>query len=422
MAISTIKKLWINLYIITFFISSFDIIFEENFPLPSLSKILSYSDEIFVIIVILTTICLHKVKLKNKNFLYSLIGFSLCGFTGVIYHGNSLLVSLLGWFNTCKFPILFWCFTQVKFPVKAILTIIRKICSIFYVVLFSYILDLFIPDFRKDIGICAQAIEIRMDLRAIGGLFNRFTNATLYANIFYLYYNYYRKSNKLKRFFPILMIFFSLKVKDILGFSASFFTKVFKKIDIKRTIPIFVLIYISFLSYMILMPEHYNEYFNDNENKSARTVLTVTSLVIAKDNFPFGVGHGYFASPISKQYKSEVYAKYGIDGVYGLNLYDKNDGGLFMYDVFYPMLLGETGILGTIFYIMMLIYAFSPFIKRYFNSTSNKSVIFVSFLFISYLIAAIGKPVFSGPPHALVIWGFAGLFFNSIDDKEWKNI
>lgn len=35
-----------------------------------------------------------------------------------------------------------------------------------------------------------------------------------------------------------------------------------------------------------------------------------------------------------------------------------------------------------------------------------------AFLFIAFLGFSVGKPVFTGPPHSLVLWGFAGLFYS----------
>ena len=129
------------------------------------------------------------------------------------------------------------------------------------------------------------------------------------------------------------------------------------------------------------MPEHYALYFESGDDSNvARVVLGYTSLKIANDNMPFGAGFGMFASPISRQYKSHVYSDYGIDSVYGLDF--ERDGGMYMCDSFWPMLIGETGFLGTLLYIVILYVGFRPFIKRFLKNTRDIYAIFPTFLFI----------------------------------------
>lgn len=60
--------------------------------------------------------------------------------------------------------------------------------------------------------------------------------------------------------------------------------------------------------YQSFMPEHYDQYFNsDDDGNVARVVLVYTSFRILIDNMPFGVGFGMFASPTSQQIESPIY-------------------------------------------------------------------------------------------------------------------
>lgn len=166
---------------------------------------------------------------------------------------------------------------------------------------------------------------------------------------------------------------------------------------------------------MIYFPEHYMRYFSDQDMEQARTALNITSLEISIDYFPFGVGFGKFGSPISMQYESEVYHQYGIDTVYGLN-YEFNSN--FMADTFWPMILGETGIVGLVIYIIILVVIFKPYIKIYIGKPSDLRVCMVVSLLIFNLICSVAKPTLSGPPNSFLLFGFAGLFCHLLNKKD----
>jgi hypothetical protein len=75
-----------------------------------------------------------------------------------------------------------------------------------------------------------------------------------------------------------------------------------------------------------------------------RVALYVGSVAIGRDHFPLGVGLGRYGSHMSAADYSPVYAEYGLEKVQGLQ---PTDGGA-ITDTFWPMLLGETGLLGVI--------------------------------------------------------------------------
>lgn len=87
----------------------------------------------------------------------------------------------------------------------------------------------------------------------------------------------------------------------------------------------------------------------------ARYILFIVGFRIMKDYFPFGTGFGTYASYYSKVRYSPVYGMYHISSVYGLT----QQKASFVNDTFWPMVFGQTGLLGTLGYCMALYWIFS---------------------------------------------------------------
>ena len=87
------------------------------------------------------------------------------------------------------------------------------------------------------------------------------------------------------------------------------------------------------------------EYFNNPD--WARNVLTMNSLNIAKDNFPIGTGFGTYASWASGESYSNIYYDYNISTTWGIS----PDFYEFIADTFWPMIIGQFGVLGLGIYI-----------------------------------------------------------------------
>lgn len=95
-------------------------------------------------------------------------------------------------------------------------------------------------------------------------------------------------------------------------------------------------------------------FFSSIQNDSARYQLLSKSISIAIDHFPFGSGFGTFASYYSGINYSPLYSIYGISSVTGLI----EGRASFISDSFWPMILAQTGFLGTLMYIMAIIRLF----------------------------------------------------------------
>ena len=79
-----------------------------------------------------------------------------------------------------------------------------------------------------------------------------------------------------------------------------------------------------------------------------RLLLYTTSVDIARDYFPLGAGMGRYASPMSRIEFSPLYARYGLDHIWGLTpLYTA-----YITDTFWPHILGEVGVFGLVAYLL----------------------------------------------------------------------
>ena len=92
-------------------------------------------------------------------------------------------------------------------------------------------------------------------------------------------------------------------------------------------------------------------FFSSIQSGSARYQLLVTSLAIMKDYFPIGTGFGTFASYYSGVNYSPVYRLYGLTKIQGL----MEGATSFVSDSFWPMIFGQTGVLGTVTYSFAII-------------------------------------------------------------------
>lgn len=155
-----------------------------------------------------------------------------------------------------------------------------------------------------------------------------------------------------------------------------------KKINVLKLIPIAILV-------IIIAFDQIEFYFSNTED-TAREKLLFTSLNIAKDNFPIGTGFATFGSYYSGVEYSEVYYKYDLENIYGLIPGKAN----FIADSFWPMLLGQFGVLGLLAYVYILytIYRRIQYIK------DNKFLYCSSLIsFIYLLISSTSESAFSSP-------------------------
>lgn len=95
-------------------------------------------------------------------------------------------------------------------------------------------------------------------------------------------------------------------------------------------------------------------FFSSIQFDSARYQLLIVSIEIAKDHFPLGSGFGTFASYYSGLSYSPLYRIYGLTNVNGL----RQGATSFVSDSFWPMVIGQTGFIGAVTFVLAIVMLF----------------------------------------------------------------
>lgn len=95
-------------------------------------------------------------------------------------------------------------------------------------------------------------------------------------------------------------------------------------------------------------------FFSSIQSDSARYQLLMASIDVAKDHFPLGSGFGTFASYYSGVSYSPLYGVYGLANVNGL----RQGATSFVSDSFWPMVIGQTGFIGTVAFLFAIVMLF----------------------------------------------------------------
>lgn len=180
-------------------------------------------------------------------------------------------------------------------------------------------------------------------------------------------------------------------------------------------------------------------YFIDLSGWSARSVILQKSFEVMKDHFPVGAGFGTYGSAEAAKHYSPVYLKYNFNDFWELrdvsnvenslrliNLhswhmeqYQKNpdfiNASPFLHDHFWPIIFGQTGFLGTVVFLAILVI----FLKRCLEVWKLDLNAYVGVLFaMAYLIvSSMAEPAFHNAvaiPLALVL----GIVFARVDAAQ----
>lgn len=145
----------------------------------------------------------------------------------------------------------------------------------------------------------------------------------------------------------------------------------------------------------------------DGRTAPARVALYVGSLEIARDHFPLGVGMGRYGSWMSRVEYSPVYHEYGLSRVPGLR--ESNSG--FATDTFWPMALGEFGVLGVIGYAAFLAGVGLPLWRLGRRVGDAQSAVFVVgalAVLTAAIVESIATPMFTSPPRSYLLFATLG--------------
>lgn len=361
------------------------LIFIFQLPLQTLIAPLRYVDELFAVCIILVLFIQgakqnFRVKVSSRliTIVVFLSLFVVCGLYGNLsHHYQPLVTALSDVFLNLKFflaiAVGYLLFVDCKMEdiFRYVWKWVRGLAVLFFVLcLFDLVFHVFPSETRYGLRAVYLFYPVHTYLAA--------TCIFLCAILLRLF-EYYRE-----RIFPYLcMLGFvalcTLRMKAVGAVICLFF--IYFIICRKRRE--FGFITWLCLGALVLMvaARQFTYYFFSVGTETARAALTQISFWIARDYFPFGTGFGTFASAFSAEPYSKVYYLYHIQNVWGIS---KNYSS-FISDTFWPMILGQTGYLGTFFYVAALLLFFAAVYKmRKYNAYSFASaLIAVLYLLIS---------------------------------------
>jgi len=152
-------------------------------------------------------------------------------------------------------------------------------------------------------------------------------------------------------------------------------------------------------------------YYIQGHGKYAKSIMTSISLQIAKDYFPIGTGFGTFGSTYAAKSYSPVYYLYGIADNPELGVNSKQ----YLTDLFWPILFGETGILGTLLYCSLIFILFIR-IQRVFYYNKTKYLLLI-YMFIFMMMTTFSEAGFMQP--VVMVYAFVmGALLEEYEEKR----
>lgn len=419
------SKLKINIQKIIIFIFLFFVLFEDTISSFINTTLTNYIDEIIILLTFLSSI-LHSLQKKSINgttlklifltFIFSIIGIASCMINSKFIFSNVIYSNFL----TVKFWLMLIAVSNFEYDDKFSKTMFEIISFYALVNVVIGIINITMPDIYFKIFPQSEK-SLRYGFTAICGLFNhpgKYGWFMLTAAII----NYVKYMNEKKKTALYKMLIFALfaalsfrtKViaSCVLLICYEAFLKNMKKIKISKILLGIagVIIFVSIFSELI--QNTYNLYFTNNIMESARQSLMNNGIKIMNDYFPLGVGFGQYGSWYARIYYSPYYRMYKMSTVYGL--YPENP--IYATDTFWPMIFGETGYLGTIVYIYMLIFIYKKIRK---NISKNKYICHISILVLLQTICeSFGEPSFTSSPQCIIVAIIVGIGLTNFKIKE----
>lgn len=207
----------------------------------------------------------------------------------------------------------------------------------------------------------------------------------------------------------LAMLFLSGKEKAygaVLVFGLFYYLIVHRKVQTKVRYILYMAIPIAILAW-----DKIYYYYVQGNGRFAKSIMTSTSIQIAKDYFPIGTGFGTFGSNYAKEIYSPVYYLYGIAENAELGAESKK----YLTDVFWPILFGETGVLGTVIYCGLIILLFVQIQRVFFYNKKNYFLLI--FMFVFMLMTTFTEAGFM-QPMVMVFAFIMGIVLQEYEEKR----
>ena len=125
---------------------------------------------------------------------------------------------------------------------------------------------------------------------------------------------------------------------------------------------------------------------------SARAVMLVDAISLAKTYFPFGAGFGSFGTNMSVVFYSKLYNLFGYNSIYGMS----ETTAAYLNDGLWQAVIGQFGFLGALLFVLVIVVFF---VSSYTENKHSAPLRFISVvsLNIYLVIASIGEMAYFAP-------------------------
>ena len=376
-------------------------------PLERISSIFKFTDELFALaaVPILVISSVKRGRLKIKHYIgiavIPLTVFVVTGLWGnVLYQYQPWKLVLTDLFTNLKFFLTLMSgyalapLCMNRSASRLVSTHLRLICVLIFAL---FCVERITPVFGMT--------EVRYGLRTAQMIFGHATYlAGAMAFLIAALTVFYEKKNLPFIAIALLMLMFTLRSKAIV--SAMVYVLLFLFIIvIKGKLKLWHIAVLGAAA-VVIGWQQISFYFIELGGGSARSVMTMTSFEIMADYFPIGTGFGTYASHVAGTHYSPVYVQYGFEEVYELS----STTGMFFDDTFWPIIIGQTGFIGTLAYLALLSLIFSKVF--YLKKVNNYWFVAGLFILIYTLISSTAEPAFNNAvsiPLAVILGGLIRL-------------
>lgn len=343
--------------------------------------LIGYMDEIFALVAVpifIYQLAINKYKIykRKDNLAVFVFLFILCGCLGNLLYKYQVVKTavLIDLFLNFKYWLAIYVgmqlFSQIDFDVygEKIGLHIKFIVWIYIVFL---ILDGIFDIFPNTIRYGIKAVSLFYSAHTIFAAMCAFLLSLLMLVKQYVY-------NALLYIVVLLLLMASTLRSKAFGAVVLFILLYYLTQILGKKIKIRNVILLGSMGILVGWSQIQYYFFSSIAAGSARSILLKNCFIIARDHFPFGTGFATYASHYSGVAYSPIYKEYGISLIYGI----QEDNYSFINDSFWPMIIGQNGYLGFIFFIAVLIILFRK-IQRLKNV--NKDIYLAALFSFTYL-------------------------------------
>ncbi|WP_171631114.1 hypothetical protein [Paenibacillus plantarum] len=390
----------------------------------TLGSYLSYIDEFFILGSIGIIVVKSNFRIRKSTLILLLvtIGVLFFGLLSSAINQVPISTTLAGGLLTIKGFLLFFIFKNLTMNENNIRHLIR-----FFKVLgglaavFALVDLLFHEQFRNHLH-TNNLVDARSNLVSVQSFFihpGTYGWFMVFVGLYYLSHYLVHKQKKSLIYMIVFFIlaFLSLRFKVLLAIAVILALVAMKKRIYTAALACVGIIIYLFFGDMInnLTMLTIDRYISVDYMDSARKALYHTGFTIGLHDFPLGEGFGRFGSWIARVDYSPVYYEYGLQSVYGLS----PDDPKWATDTYWPSIIGEVGILGTILFISFFIYVMRGIYVKLHDAGVSKNgkvfLLFSLFIMIQSLVESLGEQIFNGSPQYIFIFAVMGMAASQVE-------